>query len=75
MSPKTKAVLDTFGSFELELRGEVEMKVRIDRCFTDVNYKWLRIVFGYEVYIFFSKFYCKESMYSIFEDQVTKLFP
>ncbi|KAJ9595886.1 hypothetical protein L9F63_012905, partial [Diploptera punctata] len=26
VSPKTKAVLDTFGSFELELRGEVEMK-------------------------------------------------
>ena len=27
VSPKTKAVLDTFGCFELELRGEVEMKV------------------------------------------------
>jgi len=26
VSPKTKAVLDTFGSFEVELRGEVEMK-------------------------------------------------
>lgn len=26
VSPKTKEVLDTFGTFELELRGEIEMK-------------------------------------------------
>lgn len=28
VSPHTKEVLDTFGTFELELRGEIEMKVR-----------------------------------------------
>lgn len=27
VSPSTKEVLDSFGTFELELRGEVEMKV------------------------------------------------
>ena len=25
----TKAILDTFGTFQLELRGEVEMKVKV----------------------------------------------
>jgi len=53
VSPKTKAVLDTFGSFELELRGEVEMKVRIGTCFTAVSFRWLCFIFGYAVYIFF----------------------
>jgi hypothetical protein len=52
VSPKTKAVLDTFESFELELRGEVEMKVRISTYFTDVSYRWLCFIFGYAVYIF-----------------------
>ena len=28
VSPTTKELLDTFGTFRLELRGEVEMKVR-----------------------------------------------
>lgn len=28
VSPQTKEVLDTFGTFDLELRGEIEMKVR-----------------------------------------------
>ena len=28
VSPQTKALLDTFGTFRLELRGQVEMKVR-----------------------------------------------
>lgn len=28
VSPQTKEVLDTFGTFELKLRGEVEMKVK-----------------------------------------------
>lgn len=27
VSPQTKEVLDTFGTFDLELRGEIEMKV------------------------------------------------
>ena len=31
VSPQTKALLDTFGTFRLELRGQVEMKVRHDR--------------------------------------------
>jgi hypothetical protein len=52
VSPKTKAVLDTFGSFELELRGEVEMKVRIGTCFTAVSFRWLCFIFCYAVYIF-----------------------
>ena len=30
VSPQTKEVLDTFNCFELEFRGEVEMKVRIE---------------------------------------------
>ena len=30
VSPQTKALLDTFGTFRLELRGQVEMKVRHD---------------------------------------------
>lgn len=29
VSPKTKEVLDTFGCFELECRGEISMKVRL----------------------------------------------
>lgn len=29
VSPQTKEVLDTFGTFDLELRGEIEMKVRM----------------------------------------------
>jgi len=52
VSPKTKAVLDTFGSFELELRGEVEMKVRIGTCLPAVSFRWLCFIFGYAVYIF-----------------------
>lgn len=28
VSPQTKEVLETFGTFDLELRGEIEMKVR-----------------------------------------------
>jgi hypothetical protein len=27
VSPYTKEILDTFGTFELELRGEIELKV------------------------------------------------
>jgi len=30
VSPDTKAILDTFNTFQLELRGPVEMKVNID---------------------------------------------
>jgi hypothetical protein len=74
VSPKTKAVLDTFGSFELELRGEVEMKVRIGTCFTAVSFRWLCFTFGYAVCIFF-KVYCKESMYSTFKDKLKKIVP
>ena len=32
VSPQTKEVLDTFGTFQTELRGEVEMKVRLSAC-------------------------------------------
>lgn len=31
VSPQTKALLDSFGTFRLELRGDVEMKVGIYR--------------------------------------------
>ncbi|XP_063236089.1 atrial natriuretic peptide receptor 1-like [Bacillus rossius redtenbacheri] len=34
VSPSTKAVLDTFGSFELELRGQVEMKGKKEKMTT-----------------------------------------
>ena len=32
VSPQTKEVLDTFGTFQTELRGEVEMKVSLSAC-------------------------------------------
>lgn len=32
VSPQTKAILDQFGSFKLELRGEIEMKVWSMKC-------------------------------------------
>lgn len=34
VSPATKALLDSFGTFRLELRGEVEMKARLKRLLT-----------------------------------------
>jgi hypothetical protein len=59
VSPKTKAVLDTFGSFELELRGEVEMKVSFGTCFTAVSFRWLCVILVMQL-ISFLRFIAKK---------------
>lgn len=53
MSPDTKEILDTFGTFELELRGPVEMKVRHA---LPVWYQNLDIYFGIFINSFFRNF-------------------
>lgn len=50
MSPDTKEILDTFGTFELELRGPVEMKVRHA---LPVRYRNLDINFGFFINAFY----------------------
>lgn len=48
VSPQTKEVLDTFNCFELEFRGEVEMKVRIETMtIRDINVKRAATLFQY----------------------------